>query len=706
MNFDSKSILAKLMATENLIVEERTVSTAFFDVKNRILVVPTLDQKISSELYDLFMGHEVGHALYTPVDGMKKAKDDGENMSIINVVEDVRIEKKIKLKYPGLKNSFVVGYNDLIARNFFETEGKDLNEMNFIDRLNMHFKGGAVHAIKFNEKERKLVKEVENAETYEDVVVCARKIVEYMKLDTQENSDSDNSALFSSDDYDEVDEEYDELGDFNMHAGAESKIPTIFDQNLEEQNESSDNTKSKSTKKVAPKKKQSENPVDNEEIVSKTDEAYKKNESQLFADSNLKYTYLNIPFVETEKCIVDYKKLYKLYKESTFSEIDTKGFNELRKDSSKVVSYLAKEFELRKNAEQMKRTSISKTGELNMDRIYSYSFNEDLFKKMAVTPNGKSHGLVMFLDWSGSMLTHMGNTMKQLMNLVMFCKQVNVPYEVYAFLDSTTKEGLLYSQKLVHGDVFLGEFFLANILSSRMSTAEFTEACGALTYMAGDGRKRYVRTPNWFQLQGTPLNQTIVAAMEIVPEFQKRNRLNIVNAVFLTDGAGDTLGYKVDKTRTGDLIDATYDDSGRRIRKVIFRDMKTRNQELCDDWYSPCQTAALVKLLKKRANCNVVGFYIASANEFRSRLREFFPNKKNHEAIKEEFRKNNCMVVKSSGFDEYYVLRSNGLVLDEEQEFVVRENATTRGLVTAFSKFANGRIQNRVILNRFIGMIT
>ncbi|NBP16740.1 hypothetical protein EBU95_20530, partial [bacterium] len=60
---DSKSLLAKLMATENLTIENRNVPTASFDVKNRILTVPTLDNNISSQLYDLFMGHEVGHAL-------------------------------------------------------------------------------------------------------------------------------------------------------------------------------------------------------------------------------------------------------------------------------------------------------------------------------------------------------------------------------------------------------------------------------------------------------------------------------------------------------------------------------------------------------------------------------------------------------------------------------------------------------------------
>jgi hypothetical protein len=111
---DSKSLLAKLMATENLTVEHRNVRTASFDVKNRILVIPTLDKNLSAALYDLFTGHEVGHALYTPMEGMLEAKRQKVNMNVTNVVEDCRIERKIKYKYPGLKLPFLKAYQELI----------------------------------------------------------------------------------------------------------------------------------------------------------------------------------------------------------------------------------------------------------------------------------------------------------------------------------------------------------------------------------------------------------------------------------------------------------------------------------------------------------------------------------------------------------------------------------------------------------------
>ena len=67
-----KSQLAKLLATEDLIVEHKKVETAYFNVSSRVLTLPLWD-KASSMVYDMLVGHEVGHALYTP-------DEDGEEV--------------------------------------------------------------------------------------------------------------------------------------------------------------------------------------------------------------------------------------------------------------------------------------------------------------------------------------------------------------------------------------------------------------------------------------------------------------------------------------------------------------------------------------------------------------------------------------------------------------------------------------------------
>ena len=691
---DSKSLLAKLMATENLNIEQRNVQTASFDVLNRVLTVPVLDKNISPQLYDLFMGHEVGHALYTPLDGMKKAKESKLNMAVVNIVEDSRIERKIKYKYPGLKNSFIKAYNELVEKNFFGTQGIDLNGLNFIDRINMHCKGGAALAIKFNEVEREFLNEVETTETYEDVVDVSKRIIEYMEMQAAEE-EKQKKLFVSSDD----DEEENEDGDFD------SDDLEADDFDYDEADESKDYEKDsdedlESDKSNASGKDHTRNSGQNkEEIRSYTDDSYRKNENRLFADNGDTYAYVNLPSVDLNKLIFDYKEIYKLYKQDGH-RTDLKTFMKIRKETNKVVSYLAKEFEMRKNADQLKRASVAKTGDLNLNRIFSYQFSEDIFKKITVVPGGKSHGLVMFLDWSGSMAEHLENTMKQLFNLVMFCKKVNIPYEVYIFIESTIQEKTYYHQNKP-GDMSLDSFAIMNILSSRMTASEFTYAASALTAMSRTPRW----APHWMSLSGTPLNEAVISAMEIVPWFQKKYKLQMVNTIFLTDGEGGILRNVTDPV--GRRIDARYNGST-RVKYLVIRDTKTKQQETFNlDDGNPLEfTSALVKLLKRKTNTNVIGFYVISLRDFKRRTHIFWPKGYNTDAEIEKFKKEKYTILTNTGYDDYYLLRSNGMDTEENSQLVVKENATTRGLVSAFSKYTGARISNRVILNRFIGLIT
>ena len=97
-------------------------------------------EKASETVYDMLVGHEVGHALYTPdEDWTKKCKAPPQ---FVNVVEDVRIEKLMKRRYMGLSKSFYKGYKELSEKDFFCLEGEDMDKMNLADRINLHFKIG------------------------------------------------------------------------------------------------------------------------------------------------------------------------------------------------------------------------------------------------------------------------------------------------------------------------------------------------------------------------------------------------------------------------------------------------------------------------------------------------------------------------------------------------------------------------------------
>jgi hypothetical protein len=696
---DSKSLLAKLMATENLTIEHRNVRTASFDVKNRILVIPTLDKNLSAALYDLFAGHEVGHALYTPMEGMLEAKKQKINMNVTNVVEDCRIERKIKYKYPGLKLPFLKAYQELIEKDFFGTKGKNLNLLNFLDRLNLYTKGGVSLGIKFNEIERGLVNDVEKTETYDDVIEVSKRIVEYMKQEMEEQKAKEKLEPEEDDgdeDYDEDDYEEDFDWDLDSDVPKESGSAdddgetedSDSDEDFDESGDLADEDDSKDSKTES-------------EIRSFTDEAFRENESRLF-EFGEDYLYANVPKMEVEKVIYDYKPLWKRYKEEEFCSVQTGVYLNLRRESNKVVSYLVKEFEMRKNADQLKRATTAKTGDLDMKKLFSYGFSEDIFKKVTVVPGGKSHGLVMFLDWSGSMVEHMSNTMKQLLNLTLFCKKVNIPFEVYTFVDDIDTM-LNYQPKPKRGDLAVKKFGICNILSSRMSAAEFTYAGSALVSMAGCGPNgRRSKQPYWMSMSGTPLNEAVIAAMEIVPYFQKKYKLQIVNTVFLTDGEGSP-SYEIYENESGHTnYNSRYDR-----KHMVIRDPVTRHQETVrSNANSFNQTSALIRLLKKRTNSNIVGFYVMKTKDITgSAGNMFFPDYSERYRVKEQFVKDKYYVVQNTGFDEYYLLRSNGLDTEDDVTFEVKENATKRGIVSAFTKYAGNRVNNRVILNRFINMI-
>ena len=171
-----KDNLAKLLAKENLTIVHRKVPTAYFDLKNRLLCCPILKEDISSELYDLFMGHEVSHALNTPYEGVHSAVTKNRTLKgYLNVVEDVRIERMIKDTYPGLRKSFFKAYNELMDIDFFGIKEKNLQELSLIDKINLITKCGSRVNINLTKVEKEFLDWAIRCQTWEEVEERTRK---------------------------------------------------------------------------------------------------------------------------------------------------------------------------------------------------------------------------------------------------------------------------------------------------------------------------------------------------------------------------------------------------------------------------------------------------------------------------------------------------------------------------------------------------
>ena len=182
-------MLAKLLAKKNLRIHHGNYKTASYDVVNSVLCLPLWEDK-GKDVYDLLVGHEVGHALYSPLELVKRfyARFPKLPFDVLNVVEDIRIERMIQAEYPGLERPFRAGYIRLLGDNFFNLNGKDLGELNFIDKLNIHGKIGKLVKVPLDQAELAIYNKCYASETFEDVLNICGDIEKYIEQNSPDNS--------------------------------------------------------------------------------------------------------------------------------------------------------------------------------------------------------------------------------------------------------------------------------------------------------------------------------------------------------------------------------------------------------------------------------------------------------------------------------------------------------------------------------------
>ena len=188
-----KNTIAKLLAEEDIFVVRKQMETAYFDVKNRELGLPIWKENTMTDVEEeLLICHEIGHALYTPLDMMEKTQLREIEHSVVNVLEDARIEKKVMNKYLGTIRIFKNGYESLIKKDFFGTSGKDLSKHNLIDRINLHYKNNV--GVPFSEDELVWVEKAGKTVTPDDVLDLAEELIAWMKENPESMGDPDESG--------------------------------------------------------------------------------------------------------------------------------------------------------------------------------------------------------------------------------------------------------------------------------------------------------------------------------------------------------------------------------------------------------------------------------------------------------------------------------------------------------------------------------
>ena len=703
-----KGTLARLLAQEDLIVEQRQVDTASFDVERRILTLP-LWEKAEASVLDMLIAHEVGHALYTP----NKWDFLGEiPLSFVNVVEDVRIEKLMKRRYAGLPKTFYNGYRDINAKDFFQLQFADLEEFGLVDRINLFYKVGMFHNIPFkNDQERAFRDECANVETFDEVLDLASRIAKYQQEQVSDKSTS------------QTDEE-----------GAEEAPSTEQGSGGQTQSSQEESTESKDTQgQEAPTNTTQEDGQESEEtsndaptpaqpngkgttggkahgddLEAVTDSLLKESIQNLVDSESAPITYIQTPellldkvIVETQEWVDVLDEYWNKYEGFDFAKIDSE-WARYKSQSSKEVNYLVKEFEMKKSASAYARTTVSKTGVLDCSKLFQYKYNDDIFKKISVTPDGKNHGLIFNLDWSGSMSHILFSTMKQLLNLIQFCNKVGIPFEVYAFTNEWDSESVQKVKEVKENEITIEKFNMIKFASSDLKKRDLDKVMKymfrtafCMTYRAAD-----YNIPYKLYLSGTPLNEAIISMKQILPIFQKKNKVEKCHIINLTDGEGSCVmrnkkwgHYDYNKLVSGHIGDCQLRD--RKVGRIY----KTFGYS----YYDSSHTDIFVEnLMDNFPNTNVISIRLCSGTDFNrvSYNWEFEEREKN----KAQWRKHKSFIDMNSAYTRSLYILSNSLD-DADNAFEVKEDARKQDISRAFKKSQKNKSTSKRILNEFISVI-
>jgi hypothetical protein len=711
-------------------------------------------------MYDMLVAHEVSHALHTPFEEWDKALDGVSNKGafkqICNVVEDARIERLIKSQYAGVRKDFARAYNELHNTDLFELKGKNIADLNLIDRLNLEFKLGLFGLIQvpFSADEKQFVTRMANTETFADVVELSKDLLEDWKADQDENDqqercqdgqesneqgegsqsqssssgDSDGDDSGSSSDTSEStdgvgDDAETQSGEGSDENGSPMDTPNLDDvqgnKDQDGDNQDSESGEGEAGEGLEQSGLEYDDYSNNSGgLPSETQSSFEQGLKDLVDNSGRDFQYHTLPTsMNLDKIIFDYKDVFgvfesygkksaesdNIHRSETFRKNYIENLENTKKfitSKKAVVNHMVSQFQMKQSADEDRRTSISKSGVLDTTAMINYKWSEDVFLNNEVIRDGKNHGMVFFLDWSGSMSGILKDTIEQLLILTEFCNKVNIPFEVYAFSDRTAilpeeyyssynyetderthpqyniKEGA--SNPLVPHD-----FTLINFVSSRMNKKEYKTAIANLYGMATN----YYLTPSQFTLGCTPLNESIVSAYDIVPAFQESTGVQIVNAVFLTDGQGHSMGLR-DGYNT----------------KSILHDPVTRKD------YTPSnegsyyynETNIYLEVLKDRTDCNIIGIFLTSQKNVSSYRYTYLEEDDISGAMK-TWRTSNYAVASptKTSYDECYIIKGN-IGSDESAMDSLGDDASYTKIRNAFKKSANGNKTNKIIATKMI----
>ena len=698
---DSLSIFARALASENLTFAfDGEAETASFDVKNRHLIMPLWD--VSDTMRTMLVAHEIAHALWTPYELserlFKEAEAEGYNKkilhSICNTIEDVRIEKLMKQKYPGTRRDFFIGYKEMIDKNMFNLASFPWHKAGLVSRLNGHFKWGVPGfiTVPLNDDEKELLPLVDAVQTFEEAFALAKTLYDHpaMKDTIQKalQSNGDSNGGDGNPDGDETSEASPELSDiggkFVRKDGEKVYMESVII-----------------------------SPIDN----------------------------LKDAIIPSSTVLAAYDKACA---NAFGTAIDT--YRQFVKESDAFVRQLVAQFERRKAADEIRRERPKQTGMLNLDRLHQFRTHDDIFLSKIVKQEGKNHGIMFLIDFSGSMGDTIGNCIHQVLQLVWFCEKAKIPFEVYGFTelgywgneDKVEKEKKAYCDKHFATDPY-GHNFRSSLdinpknpkprslhigatrlvqLASSTDKATDRERLLAMLYNTYCIPHSYFPQP--IRFGGTPTVEAVAIVSQRMKEWVSENNIQIPTLMIVTDGQPNGI-TTFDHSYNGSFINQS---NSIMVQNDIFGTIKTlRHSDYGEIDIPNAVIATQIESLKQSLNARCVGMYVVNSRTLTDHLfRSFCMKRKEYRefrekyaydtttsspryaACNEQFKDGALILPKSTypGYDAFFVIRSMKAVDDSE---AIADSGSFVKVKNTFIKTMGKRSSSRVFLTKYVDIV-
>ena len=659
MTTHSTDVFARLLAAENLVViHDASAETASFDLDSRVLTLPVWDT-MSGHVYDMLVSHEVSHALNTPLEGWKKELDAaGANASLvqhyINVVEDVRIERMIQAKFPGLRPDYKAG-RQWMKDNIMGDVLADVanGKAHSIDHVNL-FAKGMLDATDLTADEMAMYDRCYACETFDEVVTLAKEFLAELPEKEENGGDaSDGEAQGEGQEGGEGaarDEqaEGNAQGDDDANADGEGQDQS---ENAQANSEAKGDGSMESADDAKDDGSNADSDDQRSEAAKKMDAAMKGLVNRKASEHQMKTLPAMGDRMSDFLITADEVIASKVGSTIIASDIATRNYTNLQAEQKAMVNHMVNLFNQKRSATAHKRARRAKTGVLDTVKMTNYKWSEDIFRQIKVVPEGKNHGFFMLVDWSGSMSDKIIETVKQTIMLAEFCRRVNVPFRVAAF--SSTAASYLRSgssPEKIEGLESLFGVSLVEYLSSDLKKADFDKA--AAIFFDGAIGSTYDKSSyrcsgyKFDSLGSTPLDEGIIIASERMMQMRAAGKCEIMNLIILTDGEASSDMFTSSGWRDS-TSGATATDPISGLRFNTVNNWETRRNS----------TAMALDVLRARVgDVNIVGIYLAGNKRD---YQDFWHGQRDLDGAAQWDPKQRLYAANVEGYEKYFIFVTN-----------------------------------------------